>query len=235
MCRKLTIIVVLLCLWIPQATATLRVVAYNTENNPDNAAEDALFNTIFSAIGNEQVSGTAKRLDILIVVETDTGSSDRLVQVLNNLYGVNTYAVETSSSVGGDRTGIVYDSNTLTLLDSNDLTNIGTHPILRAHFRIAGQTGPNSEIYVYAVHLKSGASASDIAQRATEVTNLRANADALGPGALIIFAGDFNMQSSTEGAWTNMLAAGNAQAFDTADSPGEARRIADLVLRGVRL
>ena len=56
--------------------------------------------------------------------ETDTGSSTRLVDILNNLYGVSTYNVVTSSSVGGDRTGIVYDSNTLILLDSNDITDI---------------------------------------------------------------------------------------------------------------
>jgi len=29
------------------------------------------------------------------------------------------------------------------------------------------------------------------------------------------------MQGSSEGAWANMLASGNGQAFDTADSPGE--------------
>jgi len=202
---------------------TIRVVAYNTYNNPDDAIEDAWFSTIFSAIGNELVNGVAKRLDILVVSETDTGSSARLVDILNNLYGVSTYNVITSSSVGGDRTGIVYDSNTLILLDSNDITDIGTHPILRAHFRPVGYTSTASEFYVYAVHLKSGSTTSDKTQRALEAANLRSNADALGESKHIIFAGDFNMQGSSEGAWTNMLASGNGQAFDTADSPGEWR------------
>ena len=203
------------------APVTIRIAAYNTYNNPDDAIEDAWFNTIFSAIGSESVNGVAKRLDILAVSETDTGSSARLADILNNLYGVSTYNVVTSSSVGGDRTGIVYDSNTLILLDSNDITDIGTHPILRVHFRPVGYASTVAEFYVYAIHLKSGSSASDKTQRALEAANLRSNVDALGEDKNIIFAGDFNMQGSSEAAWTNMLASGNGQAFDTADSPGE--------------
>jgi len=190
---------------------------------PDDAIEDAWFSTIFTAVGDELVDGIAKRLDILAVSETDTGSSVRLVDILNDLYDVTTYNVVTSSSVGGDRTGIVYDSNTLILLDSNDINDIGTHPIMRAHFRPVGYTSPNSEFYVYAIHLKSGSTTSDKTQRALEAVNLRSNADALGQGKNIIFAGDFNMLGSSEAAWTNMLASGNGQAFDTADSPGEWR------------
>lgn len=200
-----------------------RVVAYNTWNNPDDQAEDAWFTTVFSAITNESVNGIAKRPDIVAVSETDTGSSARLVALLNDLYGVSTYDIVTSSHVGGDRTGVVYDASTLTLLDSNDLTEIGTHPIVRAHFRRVGCTGPDSEFYVYAVHLKSGSSGTDKSTRAAEAANLRSNADALGEGKHIIYAGDFNMTGSSEGAWTNMLAAGNGQAFDTADSPGQWR------------
>ena len=70
----------------------LRVGAYNTFNNPDNATEDAWFSTIFKAIGNEVINGTAKRLDVLAVSETDTGSSARLASVLNSLYSVSSYS-----------------------------------------------------------------------------------------------------------------------------------------------
>ena len=212
------------CLYNPQATiAAIRVVAYNTCNNPDDVTEDAWFSTIFSAIGDELVNGMAKRLDILVVSETDTGSSARLVDILNNLYGVEAYTAVTSSSVGGDRTGVVYDESAVTLLDHNDLTSLGTHPILRAHFRPVGYTSPDSGFYVYAVHLTSGDSSSAKATRASEAANLRGNADALGEGKYIIYAGDFNLLDSSEGAWMNMLASGNAQAFDTANSPGEWR------------
>ena len=207
-----------------RANAAIRVVGYNMYNNPDNAAEDAWIETIFSAIGAETVDGLAKRPDVVAVSETDTGSSARLVSVLNNVYGVSTYSVLISSSDGGsDRTGVLYDSSTLALLGWADLTDIGTHTITRAHFRPAGETGGDSEFYVYAIHLKSGSTSSAKSARAAEAANLRADADALGQGAHIIYAGDFNMYGSSEGAWVNMTAAGSGQAFDTADAPGQWR------------
>jgi len=208
----------------PQASAAIRVVAYNTLNKPNNATEDAWFETIFSAIAAETVGGLTKRPDVVAVSETDTGSPARLVSVLNNAYGVSTYSTVTSSHDGaGDRTGVLYDSSTLDLLGSADLTDIGIHPILRAHFRPVGETGGDSEFYVYAIHLKSGSTSSAKNARAVEAANLRGDADALGQGAHIIYAGDFNMLGSSEGAWVNMTAAGSGQAFDTADAPGQWR------------
>jgi hypothetical protein len=53
--------------------------------------------------------------------------------------------------VGGDKTGVVYNSASVTLLDFADLTGIGTHPILRAHFRPADSSAANTEFYLYAV------------------------------------------------------------------------------------
>lgn len=106
---------------------------------------------------------------------------------------------------------------------TTNLTNIGTHPILRAHFRIVGSTATNEQFYIYAIHLKSGSSASDVTQRSNEATHLRNNADALGQGTQIIYAGDFNLTGSSEGAWANLLAAGNGQAFDPANAPGQWR------------
>ena len=71
--------------------------------------------------------------------------------------------------------------------------------MVRGQFRPVGTTG-KFDFYVYAVHLKSGSSGSDKTARATEAANLRANADALGDGVNIIYAGDFNMLGSSEGA-----------------------------------
>ena len=205
---------------VSKAGAAIRVVAYNCANRPNTTAQESHFRTVIQAIENESVNGIAKRLDILVVSEMDGTSATSLTGILNNLYGLNTYTNVLSSSVGGDRTGVIYDTSTLALTASNDLTTIGTHPILRAQFRPVGSTVTNEQFYVYAIHLKSGPTASDIAQRATEATNLRNDSDALGQGAHIIYAGDFNMTGSSEGAWTNMLAAGHGQAVDPANAPG---------------
>ncbi len=201
----------------------LRVVAYNTVNNPDNASEDAAFTTVFDAIGTEVVDGRAKRPDVIAVAETDAGSSARLVNLLNNLYGVTSYNIITSSPSGFfDRTAVVYDSSTVSLLGSTELTAGLTHNTVRTLLRPVGTSG-SADFYVYAIHLKSGSSSSDKTTRASEAALLRADADALGDGANILYAGDFNLLGSSEGAWSNLTASGNAQAFDTANSPGEWR------------
>ncbi|MCP4611130.1 MAG: hypothetical protein GY845_20670 [Planctomycetes bacterium] len=214
----------LICLvYLSNASAAIRVVAYNCYNRPNDATQDSQFRTIFQAIGDQSVNGIAERLDILVMSETDPSSADRLTTVLNDLYNVGTYTHVLSSSVGGDRTGVIYDANAVSLVAFVNLTTIGTHPILRAHFRLHRYTGSSLDFYIYAIHLKSGSSVSDIAQRAAEVANLRNDADALGQGAQIIYAGDFNMTGSSEGAWMNLLAAGNGQASDPANAPGQWR------------
>ena len=89
--RFVVILVCLLC--VANTSATIRIVAYNTYNNPDNATEDAWFRTIFEAIGQESINGVAKRLDILIVSETDTDSSTRLADILKSLRRHHIYVV----------------------------------------------------------------------------------------------------------------------------------------------
>ena len=116
----------LVCAAFSPVHADLRIVAWNTFNNPDNETEDSWFNIIFEAMD---------RIDILAVTETDTGSSVRLADVLSDTYENGHYDVVTSSSFGGDRTGLVYGPSTVTLLGSADLTTIGSHPIVRGEFR----------------------------------------------------------------------------------------------------
>ena len=218
---KLTSLVIVL-LSLSNADATIRIVSYNCENRPNNATHDARFRTIFEAIGNESVNGLAKRLDILIMSETDTDSVVRLTNVLNNLYNVTTYTPETTSSVGGDRSGVIYDASTVELVGTaTELPDIGTRPSLRVQFRPVGSTAPNEWFYIYTAHLKSGNGSSQRQQRATETANIRSDADNLGQGIPIIYAGDFNLFSSAEQAWDNMLDNGNGQAFDPLDRPGD--------------
>jgi len=212
----------ILCLTESSSAEFLRIAAYNTFNNPDNVAEDVHFRNIFEAIGQENVNGLVKRLDVLAVSETDSGSSVRLANILDDLYGVSSYNVVTSSSNGFDRTAIVYDSSSVNLLGSTEVAGNLTQRILRAHLRPVGTSG-TADFFVYAVHLKSGATDSDIAERAAEAALIRADGDALGSGANIIYAGDFNLGASSEAAWDNMLANGNGRSRDVADAPGEWR------------
>lgn len=197
----------------------LRIAAWNTFNRPNNAEHESLFGTILQAVGDEVVAGIAQRVDVLAVSETDTGSAQDLVDLMNAMYGVSSYAVVTSSSVGGDRTGIVYDTSSVQLVSSKELVTGLTHPIVRAQFQPVN-AHVDMDFFVYSVHLKSGRSATT---RANEAGLMRADANALGDGQNIIYMGDFNMLGSSEGAWAKMGDIGNGQAFDVAESPGEWR------------
>lgn len=198
----------------------IRVGTYNTFNNPDNSIEDAWFGTIFGGISNKTINGTATRIDLLAVAETDTSSAARLSSILNDIHGVSSYAAIISSPDGGyDRTGIIYDTSSLALLSSLELTTGFVHHIIRGEFRPLG-TGGSSDFFVYAIHLKSGSSSSAKSIRAEEAVRVRSDADALGNNAHVIFAGDFNMQGSDEEGWINLTDSGHAQAFDVAGAPG---------------
>ncbi len=206
--------------------AVVRLVAWNTFNGPNDAAADANFSTVLSEIGSETVAGNTKRIDILAVQETDPpgsggGSIGRIENVLDALYVSTDYASAVSGvDGGGDSTGFIYDTSTVTMLDSIDvLPSSLTHTILRAEFRPEGTLG-ESDFYVYSVHLKSGSSSSDKTIRGSEAALLRSDADSLGEGAAVLFVGDFNMQDSFEAAYSNLIASGAGQVQDVADAPG---------------
>ncbi len=207
--------------------AVVRLAAWNTLNGPNDAADDANFSTVLAEIGSETVAGNTKRIDILAVQETDPsgsggGSIGRIENILDALYTSTDYAsVVSIVDGGGDSTGFIYDTSTLTLLESVDvLPGSLTHSILRAEFRPDGTLG-ESDLYVYSVHLKSGSAGSDKTIRSSEAALLRSDADSLGEGAAVLFVGDFNMQDSFEAAFSNFSASGAGQVQDVADALGD--------------
>src|SRR3954468_17686272 len=103
--------------------AVMRIVDWNTLNGPNDATGDASFRTVLQAIGNETVQGNTQRVDILALQETDPpGNGDSIVRVqdvLNTLYSTTSYSlVATPVDGGGDSTGFVYDTTTVSLLES---------------------------------------------------------------------------------------------------------------------
>lgn len=202
--------------------SAVRLVSWNTLNGPNNGAEDSDFSTILEAIGNETVQGNTRPVDILALQEVEPpgaggDSIGRIESILDTLYPGTDYASAISTvDGGGDHTGFVYDTSTVSLMETVEI-DPGTHNVLRGLFRPEGTAG-ESDFYVYSVHLVSTGGA---AARAPEAQILRNDADALGEGANILMVGDFNMEGSSEGAWTNLLAAGAGQLQDVGDAPGE--------------
>ena len=104
--------------------AVMRIVNWNTLNGPNDAAGDANFQTVLQAIGNETVQGNTQRIDILALQETDpnglgSNSIERVQSVLNGLYPSGNYEyVVTAEDGGGDSTGFVFDTTSVSLLES---------------------------------------------------------------------------------------------------------------------
>jgi hypothetical protein len=78
----------------------------------------------------------------------------------------------------------------------------------------------SADFYIYNSHYKASDSSSDANRRNVEAAAIRANSDALGQGAHVIYAGDFNIYRSSEPMWATLTAAGNGQAFDPVNQVG---------------
>ncbi|MCH8043834.1 MAG: hypothetical protein IID44_08950 [Planctomycetes bacterium] len=241
MSRRIPWVLLAVCLlqfaaMVVEADSIIRVASWNTNNGPniDQADREAAFSKVFRAMGADRVNGIARAVDILAVQETDQAASlpsfDRLTMLMNEAYGVESYqGVVTGSDRGGDRTGFIYNSATVHLVgEPVDLPGdpvrdmVPTHSTLRAEFRPVG-FGADFNFTMYSVHLKSSTGPANRTLRADEVNLIRANADSLGDGVNVLYAGDFNMLGSSEAAWANMTAAGPGQGSDLANAPGEWR------------
>jgi hypothetical protein len=118
---------------------------------------------------------------------------------------------------------VVYNQDTLTLLEEIAFGTVNTsnqaRQTLRYKFRPIGYDS-SADFYVYNHHYKAGDTGTDRNRRQVEAAAARANADALGEGAHIIFAGDFNISSNLETMWTTLRSAGAGQAFDPLNREG---------------
>ena len=202
-------------------SAELRVASWNMFNRPNDSVHDSDLSTILTAMGSEVVLGNARRLDILSMSETDEKSALQTANIFNKLYGTTSYeSVFTAPDGGSDRTGFVYDSSTVSLLRTTELSTDLTHNILRGEFRPAFTAGA-SDFHMYAIQLKSGKSSADKNSRFEEAQIIRSDADSLGASAQILYGGDFNWQSAEErgatvdSAWDVFASEGNGKAFDT--------------------
>ena len=209
--------------------SAVRIVAWNTANRPNNVTDDANFQTVFEAIGNDGVQGNVLPPSIVALQETDNeqaggNSIARVESILESLYPSTNYSRAASRlDTGGDANGFVYDDDLFDLVSTSvveETPGMATpfaHNIFRGQFRPEGTDGQN-DFYLYSTHLKAGS--SDTVRRTAEANAIRVDIDALGPNQEIIVLGDFNITSSNEGAYVNFLSSGNGQLFDPIDQPG---------------
>jgi endonuclease/exonuclease/phosphatase family metal-dependent hydrolase len=213
---------VVLCAAAP-ASAQLRIVTYNVNaSDPASPGPRTGMDAVLRAINGSAKGGFTRSIDILLLEEgasvTTTGSA--YAGLLNSVTSGTSYR---RSTVNGDTAGsgrpmAVYNSASVELIAEKRIGSIsGTasqpRQTLRYQFRPVGYDAA-ADFYVYASHFKASSGAANEADRDTEARAIRADADALGQGASIIYAGDFNFYTSSEDGFQTLTGTGNGQAFD---------------------
>ena len=219
-----SISLLLTLLFTVTCTAQVRIVNYNTGQPRDGLA------TVLEAIGEEAyVHGIHRPIDILLVQEqrrirTDT---ENIASLLNEIYGTSVYRAgqlegdETSNGSTG-RPGVIYRSDVVELLEEATVGRISftgqARQALRYNFGLVGYP-TDASFYIYNSHYKAGNTFDDKKRRLVEAEAIRTDSDQLG-AAEIIYAGDFNIRSSTEAMYRHLRSDGPGQALDPIDSAG---------------
>jgi len=204
------------------SSGQLRIVDYNTGGDARTGLD-----LVLAAIGAESVNGIAKPPDVFTLEEQTSSATttQALVNLLNSIYGAGTYARTTLdvATTGSGRPTAIYNTKTVQLIGQQAVGTTSStgaaRQTLRIQLRPVGYTA-TADFYVYASHYKASTGSDNEARRNVEAQSVRANADALGQGAHIIFAGDYNIYRSSEAMYQTLLSAGNGQAFDPINTPG---------------
>jgi hypothetical protein len=185
---------------------------------------------VMTAIGNENRNGIVRPVDVLMLEEQTTlaTTTQDMVNLLNGIYGAGTYD---RGTVAGQTTGsgtpcVVYKKSVVTLLEEQIVnttnSNGAARSTMRYKFQLNGYDSPDAIFYTYVSHYKASDDTADAQRRNVEAGLVRANADALGSGVHIVYAGDLNLYAvSREPAWATLTAAGNGQAHDPANAAGD--------------
>jgi hypothetical protein len=214
---------------LPSSTQLL-IGTYNVDIADQNGANrnTTYFQTVFAAMGQEDTYYAKHAPDILTVTEVRSNSvtgsnndTDWLTQQLNAVYGSGRYSHGTLNGSGaGGTEGIIYNQQTIQLLQETAVGSGLTRQELRYKLRPVAVPDGSADFYVYVGHYKAGNTSSDMSLRNTEASQVRANADALGPNVPILYTGDFNDTGSEEPMSQTLMKTGNGQAYDPINRPG---------------
>ncbi len=201
----------------PAAVADLRIATYNVLqlNSSPGASRESALRTVLAGVNP----------DVLVVqeiVNLAAVNNFRLV-ILNGAGGPgesdpysSDYIDDVNSSIDQ---AIFYRASKATLLESISI-NTSPRDTYRWKLRPASDPGGGSDFYFYSMHLD----AADEGSRAAQTNTVRTNANALPAGSHFIYAGDFNIDSSTEQSYQNLIgsqADNDGRGFDPINMPGD--------------
>jgi PKD repeat protein len=234
-------------------TLTIRIVTYNIEADTGGytAPRPGLITPssggsvtnggVFEGIGEEILgSDPAQPIDILALQET-TGNSTTVQPILDGLnafysscgvsavYAMSSLQLTSTGGTGGGPSALVYNTNTVQLLES---VGVGTpsgsgeaRQVGRYLFAPAGvSTNSLNVFYVYVSHYKSGTDSSSITRRTIEAGIIRTNSATLPANSRVLYVGDYNISTSTETSYQDIVSTTliGIQGFDPFNPSGTA-------------
>ena len=189
----------------PRDAAAIRVVTWNVYNYPTAslAARQPHFRTVVDSL----------HADVIVAQELNSqaGSDSFLTNVLNVVEpGEWTGQWRFLSNEGGSifwKPAVVTVENVTAIANTN-----GPRDFLVGRVRPVGYTSLNAAFLVYSLHLKAGATASDLNTRNLECTQLRNSyLNVVPPGASggnFMVGGDYNMDNANEGGYQRLTESG---------------------------
>lgn len=192
-----------------QTVDTLRIMAYNILNFPQNNNPDRTpyFRTVFHNA----------KADLIILGEiTSNAGLNMLRDQALNVRGWTDWAY--APFVDGPDTdmALIYRTSKVQWLRNITLTT-ELRNIQVYHLKLAGRDSATTHFYLYAMHLKAGNSTEEAAQRGREATIARNHANSLPAGSRFFYTGDLNLYSSSEPAYavfTGSQSNNNGRAVD---------------------
>jgi exonuclease III len=173
-------------------------------------------NNISSKDGYIKTIAQYVKPDIMTVNEISLSSSDhdRLIKNCLNVDGITTYKKAALTNYSGSNdiiNQIFYRSDKFTLVSSDALSN-SLRDINIYKFKYFKKDATSNYIYLWCIvaHLKAGSYSEDAAERAEMTKSIMTYmSNSLNKGENVLVMGDFNIYSSSETAFQNLVSNSN--------------------------
>jgi hypothetical protein len=206
------------------AMAQFRVATWNISNY--SGGRDAALKTALYG----EFEGRSLAPDILLVQEfLSQAATDAMLVILNTAPGSpGDWAAAPFVNGPDTDSAFFYRTSRVDYLGMTIVAVGGAAPnhprnIQRYDVRLVGYDAPEATIACYSAHMKAGSASTDQARRLVEAQRIRDDAETLPAGWNFLLGGDFNIQSSSQSAYVEMVGSQLNDAgrlFDPIATPG---------------
>ncbi len=206
------------------ANAQLRVVAWNISNYGGGRVP-----SIHTSVYGE-FEGRSMAPDMFLLQEFLSQSAvDQFVAALNSAPGSpGDWAAAPFVNGPDTDSAFAYRTSKVQLIDTVLVATGSPSPnfprnIMRYDVRPVGYDAPEATMACYSTHMKAGSGSSDQQRRLLEAQTIRADAESLPEGWAFMIGGDFNIQSSSQSAYQELVGFqfdDSGRFFDPISTPG---------------